>query len=174
MLAPTPPVPIVSPTADSILLVSWQNYPSISRVATPFLRLAGVRVEPKNHSKHDTPGGYGIALCASTFDLVHIADRAKVHVVLPKGACPGDPMWAADGKHFAFTNITPDTVELWVGDALTDEAHQIPGVRLNPMFDDDAQWMADQKTLLVKTGSGKHGRSTRPVRHSRRRPGEKP
>ena len=60
MLAPPPPRPLVSPTHDTILLVSTQQYPSIARVATPFLRLAGVRVEPKNHSKHDTPGGYGI------------------------------------------------------------------------------------------------------------------
>ena len=150
MLAPTPPVPIVSPTADSILLVSWQNYPTIARVATPFLRLAGVRVEPKNHSKHDTPGGYGITPCASSFDLVHIADHAKVHVALPAGACPGDPMWTADGKHFAFVNIASDAVELWVGDARSGEAHQVPGVRLNPMFDDAAQWMPDQKMLLVK------------------------
>src|SRR5580692_8948782 len=44
MHAPSPPVPRVSPTEDAILLISWQDYPSISRVATPFLRLAGVRV----------------------------------------------------------------------------------------------------------------------------------
>ena len=60
MRAPSPPVPYVSPAHDRILLVSWEDYPSIARVATPFLRLAGVRIEPKNHSKHDTPGGYGI------------------------------------------------------------------------------------------------------------------
>ncbi len=47
MHAPSPPMPRVSPTQDAILLVSWQDYPSISRVATPFLRLAGVRVETK-------------------------------------------------------------------------------------------------------------------------------
>ena len=52
--APSPPVPLVSPTEDTILLVSWQDYPSITRVATPFLRLAGVRAEPSNHSRHDT------------------------------------------------------------------------------------------------------------------------
>src|SRR5947199_44465 len=51
MRAPPPPVPMVSPTNDRILLVSWQEYPSITRVATPYLRLAGARVEPGNHSK---------------------------------------------------------------------------------------------------------------------------
>jgi dipeptidyl aminopeptidase/acylaminoacyl peptidase len=154
MHAPSPPVPRVSPTLDSILLVSWQDYPTITRVATPFLRLAGVRVEPKNHSKHDTPGGYGITPCARSFELVHVAvspaGGAQIHVALPAGACPGPPLWAADGKRFAFVNLAPDAVELWIGDAKTGEVHAVPGVRLNPMFNDEMQWMPDQKTLLVK------------------------
>jgi len=145
----------VSPTQDAILLVSWQDYPSISRVSTPFLRLAGARVEPRNHSKHDTPGGYGITPCARDFALVHIAaaspqDAAQIHIAFLAGACPGGPIWAADGKRFAFVNIATDSVELWIGDAKTGEVHQVPGARLNPMFDDEMQWMPDQRTLLVK------------------------
>ena len=150
MRAPSPPMPRVSPTQDSILLVSWQDYPPISRVATPFLRLAGARVEPKNHSKHDTPGGYGITPCARGFELVHIADGTQIRILLPEGACPGGPVWAADGKRFAFVNIAPEAVELWIGDAKTGEVHKVPGARLNPMFNDEMQWMPDQKTLLVK------------------------
>jgi dipeptidyl aminopeptidase/acylaminoacyl peptidase len=150
MHAPSPPLPRVSPTQDSILLVSWQDYPSISRVSTPFLRLAGVRVEPKNHSKHDTPGGYGITPCARNFELVHIADGSQIHVALPAGACPGTPIWAADGKRFAFVNLAPEAVELWIGDSKTGEVHPVTGARLNPMFNYEMQWMPDQKTLLVK------------------------
>ena len=150
MQAPSPPYPSVSPTHDAILLVSWQDYPSISRVATPFLRLAGVRVEPGNHSKHDTPGGYGITPCARSFDLVHVSDAAQIHVALPASACPGEPTWAADGKQFAFVNIARESVELWIGDARTGAVHRVPGARLNPMLNDELQWMPDQKTLLVK------------------------
>jgi dipeptidyl aminopeptidase/acylaminoacyl peptidase len=148
--APSPPVPYVSPTHDMLLLVSWQDYPPMSRVATPFLRLAGVRVEPRNHSRHDTPGGYGITPCATDFVLARVADGSQVRMALPPGACPGRPVWTADGKRFAFQNITADAVELWLGDAVNGEAHPIPGVRLNPMLGSTAQWMADQKTLLVK------------------------
>jgi dipeptidyl aminopeptidase/acylaminoacyl peptidase len=151
MLAPSPPEPLVSPTEDAILLASVQDYPSISRVATPFLRLAGVRVEPRNHSKHDTPGGYGITPCIRSIDLVHLRDHAQIHVALPQGACPSTPLrWSADGKRFAFVNIATDSVELWIGDAATAKIRQAPGVRLNPMFGDVLQWMPDQKTLLVK------------------------
>ncbi len=150
MQAPAPPQPIVSPTNDRILLVTRQQYPSIARVATPYLRLAGVRLEPKNHSKHDTRGGYGITPCATAFDLVRVADGKQMHIALPAGACPGEPDWAADGKHFAFANIVSDSVELWIGDAETAVAHRVSGVSLNPMFGDELQWMPDQKTLLVK------------------------
>ncbi len=151
MLAPSPPEPVASPTEDTILLAFVQDYPSIARVATPFLRLAGVRVEPRNHSKHDTPGGYGITPCIRSFDLVHVRGHAQIHVALPAGACPSTPLrWSADGKQFAFVNIATDSVELWIGDAWTGKARQVTGVRLNPMFDDVLQWMPDQKTLLVK------------------------
>lgn len=149
MHAPSPPQPEVSPTEDNILLVSWEDYPSISRVATPFLRLAGVRIEPGNHSKHDTPGGYGITPCATGFELVHVADGAQIHIAVPQG-CPGRPIWSADGKRFAFVNLASESVELWIGEAKSGEVHRVAGARLNPMFDDAMQWMPDQKTLLVK------------------------
>lgn len=150
MHAPSPPVPKVSPTNDSVLLVSWQDYPSIARVATPFLRLAGVRVEPKNHSKHDSPGGYGITPAASKFEIVRTADGAVVPVELPKNGCVGNPIWSADGKQFAFTNATDNSVDLYVGDAHTGAVRLIPGAHMNPMLDNEMEWMPDQKTLIVK------------------------
>lgn len=150
MRAPSPPVPRVSPTRDTILLISWQDYPSIARVAAPFLRLAGARVEPKNHSKHDTPGGYGITPCATQFALVKISNGAQIPVTLPEGMCPGEPSWSPDGKRFAFVNIASDSVQLWMGDAQTGKVMQVPGVHLNPMFGDEMSWLPGQNILLVK------------------------
>jgi dipeptidyl aminopeptidase/acylaminoacyl peptidase len=150
MHAPSLPVPSVSPTKDTILLVSWQQYPPMSRVATPFLRLAGVRIEPGNHSRHDTPGGYGITPCVRDLELVRISSGAQIHVVLPAGACPTAPLWSANGKQFAFEDIAPEAVQLWIGDAITGKVRQVPGARLNPMFADELQWMPNQKELLVK------------------------
>src|ERR1700710_2589612 len=70
--APAPPQPYVSPTRQAMLLVAWQEFPPMARVAAPYLKLAGSRVEIANHSKHDTPGGYGVTPCASTFELVSV------------------------------------------------------------------------------------------------------
>jgi dipeptidyl aminopeptidase/acylaminoacyl peptidase len=150
MRAPPPPSPSLSPTRDKLMLVTMDEYPSIAKVATPYLRLAGVRIEPGNHSQHDTPGGYGIPPCVSAIDLVQVADGKQTKVKLPANACPRRPVWSADGQRFAFENITADAVELWVGDAKTGAVRRLPGVRLNQMFGDQVQWMPDQKTLLVK------------------------
>jgi dipeptidyl aminopeptidase/acylaminoacyl peptidase len=150
MNAPSPPIPKVSPTNDSILLVSWQDYPPMARVARPFLRLAGVRIEPGNHSKHDTPGGYGITPCVRDLQLVRISGGAQIRVELPANACPTSPLWSADGKQFAFEDIAPEAVRLWIGDAMTGRVRQVAGVHLNPMFGDELQWMPNQKELLVK------------------------
>ncbi len=150
MRAPPPPSPSLSPTRDKLMLITMDEYPSIAKVGTPFLRLAGVRIEPGNHSQHDTPGGYGIPPCVSAIDLVQVADGRQVKVKLPAGACPRRPVWSADGQRFAFENISSEAVELWVGDAKTGAVRRLPGVRLNQMFGDQVQWMPDQKTLLVK------------------------
>ncbi len=149
--APPPPQPYVSPTYDTILLVSWVAYPSITQVAEPYLKLAGVRVEPRTRRKHDTPGGYGVAPCARSFALVDVASSRETPVVLPAGGCADGIAWSADGKHFAFRNTSRDAVELWLGDAATGVVHRLGNVRLNPMLGYSLQWLADQKSLLVKT-----------------------
>jgi dipeptidyl aminopeptidase/acylaminoacyl peptidase len=148
--APAPPSPSVSPTQDRILLVSWVRYPPIAQVAEPFLRLAGVRVEPRTRRKHDTPGGYGIAPCAQTLTLVEVAAGRETPVTLPPGGCLDGFAWAADGGRFAFRNTSKDAVELWIGDAVTGTIRRLGDARLNPMLGSSLQWMPDQKALLVK------------------------
>src|ERR1043166_1154675 len=75
--APAPPRPILSPTRGSVLLVANVTYPPISQVAEPYLKLAGVRLEPRTRRKHDTPGGYGVAPCAQTLTVVDVATRRE-------------------------------------------------------------------------------------------------
>src|SRR5262245_24159862 len=148
--APSPPQPYVNPTGDTILLVSWVEYPPIEQVAEPFLRLAGVRVEPKTRRKHDTRGGYGIAPCAQRVTLVDVSTGKEMPVALPPGGCADAFIWSADGRRFAFRNTSTDAVELWAGDAANASTKRLGDARLNPMLGNSLKWMPDQKTLLVK------------------------
>ena len=148
MLAPSPPVPTPNANGDLLIMTSWLDYPPMTRVAEPFLKLAGVRLEPRTRARHDTPGGYGITPCARDMTVVTVATGAETRVQLPRG-CAQSAMWSADGKHFVFRN-TADSVELWVGDATTGQMHVVANARLNPMLGWTMQWMPDQKSLLVK------------------------
>lgn len=147
--SPAPPRPILSPTRASVLLVSWVEYPPMTQVAEPFLKLAGVRVEPRTRRKHDTPGGYGVAQCAQTLSVVDVATRRETPIALPPGGCADGFSWAPDGMSFAFRNTSRDAVELWAG-GRDGKPHRVGDVRLNPMLGSSLQWAHDNKTLLVK------------------------
>ena len=51
--APLPSTPMLDPTRQRILLIQQSQYPPIERVAEPYLKLAGVRIEPRNHARHE-------------------------------------------------------------------------------------------------------------------------
>ncbi len=128
-----------------------EEYPSIARVAEPFLRLAGVRVEPRTRRKHDTPGGYGVSPCVRDFALADVASGTQTKVTLPRTGCVDSPQWSPSGKQFVFQRSNGDAVELWLGDAAHGAVHRVGDVKLNPMLGrDTVQWMPDGKTLLVK------------------------
>ena len=174
--------PGVSPTQDAILLVSWQDYPSIARVSTPFLRLAGVRVWSRRITASTILRAVTASLPApGASNWCTPADGSQIPIRTSRGRLPGrTPMWAADGKRFAFVNLAPDAVELWIGDSKSGKIHKVPGVRLNPMFNDEMQWMPDQKTLLVRKllpegmgASAARARGALPVQASRRRRAKK-
>lgn len=148
--APPPPVPSLDPTGRRVLLTTSQTYPSIERVARPYLKLAGVRLEPANRSRHDTRAGYGIPSCVAEFRVVDIASGKATAVPLPEGACPGPAQWSPDGARLAFQNVTSTSVELWLADAASGQARKVEGVALNPIFDSAVQWLDGSKSLLVK------------------------
>ncbi|KGE53574.1 prolyl oligopeptidase family serine peptidase [Xanthomonas axonopodis pv. vasculorum] len=151
MRAPLNPSPRPDPTGTTLLLVQRTQYPPIARVAEPYLKLAGVRVEPRMHSRHDMSNGYGIRSCLQGFSLVDIATGKQTAVSLPAGACPASPVWSPDGRRFAFNNTAADRVELWVGEVASGRVRKIDDVQLNPVLGGEIQWLGGSDTLLLKT-----------------------
>ncbi len=151
MRAPLPPRPLVDPTGRTILFVEMRPYAPIARVAEPYLKLAGVRVEPRNHARHDRSNGYGIRVCLEGFSLLDVTSGRVTPIELPADACPELPQWSPDGRHFAFANTGDGAVELYVGDVDSGRVSRIEGVQLNTVLGSSLQWLGGSEALLVKT-----------------------
>ena len=146
--APVTPEASVSPTSDAVLLYSPSLYPPIADLAQPMLRLAGVRINPANNGVHN-PSRF------TDYVLKRVADGSEIKVALPLDSHVGAPMWAPDGKHFAFVNNAGKAVELWIGDAETG-AHAVADVRLNSSLGPPCEWM-DGQSLLCRTVPAERG-----------------
>jgi dipeptidyl aminopeptidase/acylaminoacyl peptidase len=142
--APVTPLLSLSPARDVALLYTPMLYPPIADLAQPMLRLAGVRINPANNGPHGATRFNG-------YVLKRIADGREIHVTLPSDANLSPPIWAPDGRRFAFTNLSRTSVELRVGDASTGAAQAIAGLRLNSALGPPCQWLPDSSSLLCLT-----------------------
>jgi dipeptidyl aminopeptidase/acylaminoacyl peptidase len=152
LAAPLPPDPFVSPTHDALILATPVRYPPIADLARPLLRLGGTRIDPGNNGLHGAP-------YFSDFVVVKLPGGAQTKVATPASAHLQPPLFSADGKWFAFTNITPTAVELWIGEVASAKVHRLGRVAVNPVLDDAVQWLPDQRSLLVKAVPAPRGRA---------------
>lgn len=141
LTAPTIPVTLVSPAKDKIALFELVNYPPISELAQPMLRLAGLRINPNTNGQHRQT--YSVKLT-----LKNIAGGKETPVDLPPNARIFSPVWSADGKHIAAGNITSTGVELWIIDTASAKATRLKNVQVNTAFG-GFYWLPDQKSLYV-------------------------
>jgi dipeptidyl aminopeptidase/acylaminoacyl peptidase len=148
--APAPPVPIVSPAGNALLLATPVRYRPIADLAEPMAPAAGTRINPRNNGHH-------LFSYYTALKLQQVPNGPEVPLELPAGARVFDPRWNATGSMFAFTNTTATSVELWIGDTATAKARRIDGIRINPLLGYSVNWMPDQKTLLVKTVPAERG-----------------
>ncbi|HLG97456.1 MAG TPA: prolyl oligopeptidase family serine peptidase [Bryobacteraceae bacterium] len=158
--APATPRAVVSPAHTHLLLTEPLRYPPIAVVGQPMLRLAGLRINPKNNGPHR-------ANLDISMSLLRIDDGSQRKIDLPAGAKTSAPVWSPDGRRFAFTNTGENAIELWVGDVASGRAHKIEGVRVNAAMtlspgpgqrhESIFQWMPDSRTLLVQTVPANRG-----------------
>ncbi|MHC4826993.1 MAG: S9 family peptidase, partial [Planctomycetota bacterium] len=141
--APRPPSAHISPTGETLVLADRDAYSTPQERAAPYLRLAGVRVDPRSNGPYDPSFRKG-------FTIINLEDRRQVRVKPPQAGRLSTPRFSGDGKHFAFTNTTSSGVELWVAEVASRRARRIPAIQVNPLLSDGFYWMPDNQSLYVK------------------------
>ncbi len=144
--APVTPGLSLSPDMKWLLFMDRPSMPGIEEVAQKELRLAGLRINPKNNGPSRATHYLNIQIRGLTSDkLIQVKG-------LPANAKIRNVSWAPNSKRFAFTNIKADGIELWIVDVDQSTASQITDNIINNTIGGlPYRWMSDCKTMLYKT-----------------------
>ncbi|TET77538.1 S9 family peptidase [candidate division TA06 bacterium] len=140
--APRPPIASISPTSELMLLVEYEPMPSIAYLAQPLLRLAGIRITPKNNSRRKTIFYTGLV-------IKRFEDGKARRISLPEGAKLGFPQWSFDGRWVAFLRYTDKGVELWAAETESGRAKPLTAPNINAVLTSGFRWMPDNRHLIV-------------------------
>lgn len=125
--APRPPLSVVSPTGQGVLIVEMESHPPLSYISEPVLRLAGIRLSPHRRSRQHLQ--YGKRL-----QWVSCFTGECITLALPEMPRIGLPVFAPDGSRFVFINDTQLCTELWLGDPETGHLRRIQNIRVNDVL----------------------------------------
>ena len=98
--APPPPSVSMAPGGRYLVLLHYAAHPEIAMLARPYLALAGLRIDQQLRARRRLRR-------AGRLSVLRIADGHEYSPGLPEGAQVGFPVWAADGRRFAFTVDRP-------------------------------------------------------------------
>ncbi len=141
----TPPTPSGFLTADrrTMLLADYEAYPPLATLARPFLKLAGIRIDPIINGTQRTSQ-------YTDFTLVdtETGERTPVNGI-PDGSRLGSPVWTCDSSRFAFTRDTDSGIEIGIGERESGAVRFIPDLVVSDILAGPFQWSDDGRTLLV-------------------------
>lgn len=140
--APKLPRTSISPVRTHMLLSDPIIYPNLSELAGPMLKLAGMRVNPKNNYYHGSHGG-------TSPRILTIKNGKSIPLNIPVGAEVMATSWTIDGQRFALSVGFEDRIELWMGD-ISGRLEKVPNVILNPLMDQAVKWFPDQQKILIR------------------------
>jgi dipeptidyl aminopeptidase/acylaminoacyl peptidase len=128
--APPTPVAALAPGRRFAALVHYESHPPVAMLARPFLSLAGIRVDPTLPGRQRTRRLTGLSVLSTASGQIRPLE-------LPAGQSVSVPVWAPDGSRFAFTVEEPDGVAVWVADAQSAIAAEVPGLRVRDVLGGD-------------------------------------
>ncbi len=129
---------------NTALIKKFRQYtPSVAFISKPQLKLAGLRINPKNYT--GISSSYTNRLVY--FDMQKRNDR---EIAFPKGTIISQSGWPEDGRHFLVSIETPSCLELWMVDIPSLKKKRIPGLCLNQITGNSFLWLNDQEILISK------------------------
>ena len=146
VLAKPTPIVSLSPDGEKMMLMQRNGLPGLEELAKEELRIAGLRINPANHSQSRS----------IPYNHVSIQTIAEDDAIALSGV-PDDPLfvsvsWAPDGKHIAFTLDERTGLSLWVASVDDGVARKVSNHRINgAMRGTPFMWADGGSSLVYKT-----------------------
>ncbi|HEX7842841.1 MAG TPA: hypothetical protein VF469_35450, partial [Kofleriaceae bacterium] len=147
-----PPIPQanLSPDRSTLLLVTPIQFPSIAEVAEPELRLAGLRINPRNRAM----ARRGFARRLELLDVTAKSASPRPIRNLPDDARIDNIDWSPDGKYIAFTVAGADVIRLWLADVAAATARELAVTPLSGVAGRPCSWLPDSRSLVCRAVPG--------------------
>lgn len=140
--APLTPSLLVNPTGTHALLAYPQEMPDISQLTQPELRLAGIRINPKNYGE-SKPGFWG------KLEFQKIGSQESYPIRdLPNDGNIRLTRWSPNGEQLAIVIYKDETIELWVANTQTGKAALWADNLHTALVSNPIQWSYDSQTLF--------------------------
>jgi dipeptidyl aminopeptidase/acylaminoacyl peptidase len=141
--APTPGVSL-SPKGDVLAILGRSSFPAIAEFAEPELRLAGIRMNPRNNGPASSRTSW-----LRSLSFQPIAGGAARPAKLPEGIRFTGLRWSPDGRFVAMMADAPSGLELWSVEVATGAAKRLTGPILNAAFGVGYSWRPDNSGLMA-------------------------
>ena len=141
--APSAPQVVVSPTGDTVALLSRPAMPGIDELARPMLRLGGFRLNPRTNGPQRAPG-------ITRITLQQIGDGAEHAFDAPRETSLGRVEFSPDGSRLIFTLTRYNGIEIWMMEVATGAARPLSDTSINAAWGDPCDWL-DQNATVVCT-----------------------
>ncbi|HLP11881.1 MAG TPA: prolyl oligopeptidase family serine peptidase [Flavobacteriales bacterium] len=135
------PTPYINKNASKIVYVENADRMSLEMLAEPELKLAGLRINPRNHNKARVNPAIGIS-------IMDLAANKKIPVTgLPEKLAISSARYSPLENYFSFVNCMPDKLELWVIDLKTNAASKVKDAVLSATLVSPYYWTQNEEYI---------------------------
>jgi dipeptidyl aminopeptidase/acylaminoacyl peptidase len=127
-----------------MLILQRPGLPGIDEVSQPELRIAGLRINPRN---------YGPSRVRYYYDRLTLrgleGGHERVVTGLPENPKVSTTRWSPEGTHIAMLLTFADRLELWVVDVASAKASRLLENPINDAYSNTLEWTPDSTAVLI-------------------------
>ena len=142
--APATPTALLSPDRARIVLLERPGLPSITEIAAPEYRVAGIRLNPRTSG----PSRQSPSRAMSVMPISG-GTPTPIAISLPRDGGISYTNWSPNGRLISFVVSTDSALTLWVADLAAATARQLSTRRLNAVLGAPCDWTGDDALVCT-------------------------